>query len=108
MEWLSNISQPAVDKSFLFTSLPDMVKTESFQCTYLWRNGNYGDQMNVIYVKHNYERFFLGGGGGEVIIGDSGTAFRDGTKKSRAKPFVTCKLAPVPILPVICSSRPER
>lgn len=24
MEWLSNISQPAVDKSFLFTSLPDM------------------------------------------------------------------------------------
>ena len=27
MEWLSNISQPAVDKSFLFKSLPDMVKT---------------------------------------------------------------------------------
>ena len=25
LEWLSDISQPAVDRSFMFTSLPDMV-----------------------------------------------------------------------------------
>ena len=25
LEWLSDVSQPAVDRSFMFTSLPDMV-----------------------------------------------------------------------------------